>query len=447
VWTSKAGAAVLVLPEGTNPEPPAHLSTHIVNEKENLYNIADRYQVKLESFLTLNGLACQSPIFSGQHVLIPGEPEDQLTRSETSLPTITTENIESLQKLITLDPVCNLSTSNLFFSEDGHSLISGSALWDSKTGAMRIQAPSVPLDLGGNPEENLSSPLLVLSPDQQTVAMRVGNHIELWDLESGRLTQTLVGNKGFISSLAYAPDGLTLASSTIITKKYDEEKNEIRVWDLQKGERKWVVDRFALHMQYTPDGQKLISLGEKAIQIWNAEDGELLYSLIGLDSQPIISPDGSLLAFIACKNGEKINGQCVTDVARVVRTETGQISHTGLAGLSTDIQSLQFSPDSKSLAGASGNGIVIWNLDDGTVSHSLKVTDSRAYSQKVVFAPDSSLLVSTDEDDRLLFWSLQDDNLLLTIPGMPVDHLIFSSDGTQLGIRSEDEISLWGMEP
>jgi WD40 repeat protein len=293
----------------------------------------------------------------------------------------------------------------------------------------------------------LSSPLLVWSPDQKTVAMRVGNQIEIWDLESDTPQQTLIGNKGFISSLAFSPDGLTLASSSIITKKYTDEKNEIRVWDLQKGERKWVTDRFALHMQFTADGTKLISVGEKAIQIWDAEDGELLYSLIGLDSQPVISPDGSRLAYIACKNGEKITGQCVTDIVRVIRTDTGQISLSGLAGLSADIQSLQFAWDNRSLAGASGNGIIIWNLTDGSVIHTLKVTDSRAYLRHIVFSPINNLLASTDDNNRLLFWSLLDDKLLLTIPEMPVNSLAFTSDGTQFGIRSKDEISLWGSNP
>jgi WD40 repeat protein len=226
-----------------------------------------------------------------------------------------------------------------------------------------------------------------------------------------------------------------------------EEKNRDQVWDLQKGERKWVKDRFALHMQYTADGTKLISLGEKAIQIWDADNGALLSSLIGLDSQPIISPDGSHLAFIACKNGEKINGQCVTDVARVIRTDTGQISFTGLAGLSADIQSLKFSWDSQSLAGASGNGVIIWDLADGSVLHSLKVTDSNAYNPILAFSPNGDLLASTDDDHRLLFWSLLDDKLLQTIPNMPVDGLTFTTDGTKLGLRSNDDINLWGLKP
>lgn len=447
LWASKNGAAVWGLPENYTPGPPTNLMTHVVKEEETLHNITNLYQAKLESFLNLNGLSCQSPIFSGQHVLIPGQPEELLTQSETTLSAITTENVKNIQKLLTLSPECTLTTSDLFFSDDGKSLISGSALWDSTTGGMRIQASSVPLDLGGNPDKNLSSPLLVLSPDQKTLAMRVGDYIEIWDLESDNLQRPLIGNKGFISSLAFSPDGLTLASSTVITGKYDDEKNEIRVWDLQKGERKWVKDRFALHMQFTADGTKLISLGEKAIQVWNAENGELLYSLVGLDSQPVISPDGAYLAFIACKNGEKINGQCVTDVARVVRTDTGQISHTGLAGLSTDIQSLEFSWDSQSLAGASGNGIIIWSLADGVVLHNLKVTDSRAYSQIMAFSPNSNLLVSTDEDERLLIWSLLEDKPLLIIPDIPVDDLTFTSDGTQFGIRSKDDIGLWGLKP
>lgn len=446
-WARKEGVSIWGLPEGYTLDQTPKPAIHIVKEKETMYNVANQYQTKLEALLALNGLSCMSPIFSGQHVLIPDQPEDRLTLAEPALSAITTENVENIQKLRTLYPICTRTTSDLFFSDDGQSLISGSALWDIVTGAMRLQASSVPLDLGGNPEKNLPSPLLVFSPDQKTLAMRVGNQIELWDADSGTLLRTLTGNKGFISSIAFSPDGQSLASSTIITKKFDDEKNEIRVWDLQNGERKWVSDRYALHLQFTADGQKLISLGEKAIQIWNAEDGDLLYSLTGIETPPVISPDGSRLAYIACKDNEKINGQCVTDVARIVRTDTGQISLAGLAGLSNDIQTLKFSWDSQSLAGASGNGIIIWSITDGAVLHSLKVTDSRAYSQAIVFAPNSNLLISTDEDDRLLFWSLVEDKLLTKIPGLSVDDLVFSPEGTLLGVLSEDEISLWGLNP
>ena len=217
-------------------------------------------------------------------MLIPGQPEDRLALAGTGLPAITTENVGGLHRLSTLDATCNLTMSDLFFSDDGRSLISGSALWDNATGAMRIQASSVPLDLGGKPEKNLPSPLLVLSPDLKTLAIRVRDQIELWDVDSATLLRTLTGNKGFVSSIVFSPDGLTLASSTMITNKFEGEKNEIRVWDLQTGERKWVKDRYALHMQFTGDGQKLISLSKNAIQIWNADDGEILFpSLTGIE--------------------------------------------------------------------------------------------------------------------------------------------------------------------
>ena len=132
-------------------------------------------------------------------------------------------------------------------------------------------------------------------------------------------------------------------------------------------------------------------------------------------------------------------------MARVIRTDTGQVTHVGLGGLSDDIQSLKFGWDNLSLAGASGNGIIIWSIADGSVLHSFKVTDSRTYSKDIVFAPNSNLLISTDRDNRLLFWSLVENKLLATIPDLPVDDLVFSRDGTILGVLSEQEISLWGL--
>lgn len=444
-WANKTGITIWGLPQDYSFVPSSQPVTHLVKEKETLLAVANLYQVKLESLLSLNRLTCLSPIFSGQHMLIPEQPGDKLAFDQMNYPAITTENVSRLIRLRSHDATCNLTMSGLTFSEDGRLLISGSALWDNSTGAMQIQASSVPLDLGGKPEDKLSSPLMIFSPDQQTLAIRVEDRIELWDISSATLLRTLTGNKGFISSIAFSPDGLTLASSTLFTGKFEGEKNEIRVWDLQQGERKWVRDRYALQMQFTADGQKLISVSENAIQIWRAEDGELLTSLVGIESQPVISSDGSYLAYIACKDNKKISGECLTDVARIIRTDTGQVSLAGLGGLSENIQSLQFSRDNTSLAGASGNGIIIWDIMDGSVLHRLNVTDSRVFMEKIVFAPNSNLLVSTDQGDRLLFWSLIDHRLLATIPNLPVDDLTFSTDGTLLGILSGHEISLWGL--
>jgi hypothetical protein len=96
LWASKNGAAVWGLPESYSPGQLPNLVTHVVREKETLFNTPINIRQSW-SQPGLNRLTCQSPIFSGQHVLIPGQPEDLLIPSEMLCP-ITAENVKNIQR-------------------------------------------------------------------------------------------------------------------------------------------------------------------------------------------------------------------------------------------------------------------------------------------------------------------------------------------------------------
>ncbi|MFM6224515.1 MAG: WD40 repeat domain-containing protein, partial [Dolichospermum sp.] len=54
---------------------------------------------------------------------------------------------------------------------------------------------------------------LAYSPDGQTLASGSGDeNIKLWDVKTGKLLQTLEGHSNWVISVAYSPDGQTLAS-------------------------------------------------------------------------------------------------------------------------------------------------------------------------------------------------------------------------------------------
>src|SRR5262249_8650850 len=90
-------------------------------------------------------------------------------------------------------------------------------VWDATTGAPR-------LTLRGHRGEVDS---VAYSPDGQTLASGCKDAlIRLWDPRAGELTRTLSGHTGRVESLAFSPDAQTLASGG------GGGDTSVRLWDL-----------------------------------------------------------------------------------------------------------------------------------------------------------------------------------------------------------------------
>ncbi len=175
------------------------------------------------------------------------------------------------------------------FNADGRFLVSSN--WDQ---AVRVfDFPS------GNQVREFkaqSKPVCVaISPDAKiVVAGDLGPGITMWDRESGKEIQRLIGHSSRIWSLAFSPDGQRLVSASA--------DGTVRIWNVATGmSLLTLVGHVGAVMSavFSPDGKYIASGGaDDTVRFWDASTGQNLETF-GAHSglwQVAFSSDGQYLA-------------------------------------------------------------------------------------------------------------------------------------------------------
>ena len=218
-------------------------------------------------------------------------------------------------------------------------------------------------------------------------------------------SSTLEGHWGNAYSVAFSPDGSTLASGS--------DDNTIRLWNAVTGEHKATLEGHwgnAYSVAFSPDGSTLASgSDDNTIRLWYAVTGERKATLEGhwdYVRSVAFSPDGSTLA-----SGSDDN------TIRLWNAVTGEHKAT-LEGHWGNAYSVAFSPDGSTLAsGSDDNTIRLWNAVTGEHKATLEGHWGNAYS--VAFSPDGSTLASGSSDNTIRLWELP--STLVSITPNPVE--------------------------
>ncbi len=234
-----------------------------------------------------------------------------------------------------------------------------------------------------------------------------------------------------ITSLAFSPDGPTLASAA--------GDSLIRLWDLGTRETTasfgpappvWAV-------AISPDGATLASEHDGTVKLWEVATGTNTATLEGRQghdpryrSVAFSPPDGATLAVVS---GDS--------TVRLWDLATG----ANYAGLDHDshVTSFAFSPDGTRLAATSGDVVTLWNPATGERTALLE--GHTHWVGAVAFSPDGATLASQSGwDGHVRLWDVRTQRGIADIKNTRGGHAVaFSPDGATLACASGQLVNLW----
>ncbi|TKB94872.1 MAG: hypothetical protein E8D41_02855 [Nitrospira sp.] len=277
------------------------------------------------------------------------------------------------------------------------------------------------------------------SPNGKTLASgSKDNSIRLWDVVTYRsLGPQLKGHSDTVETVAWSPNGKTLASGSA--------DNSIRVWDVTTGQQ--IGSLLTGHtgtvqsVDWSPDGKTLASgSADNSIRLWDVTTGQQIGSPLtghtGTVQSVDWSPDGKTLA-----SGSGDNSIRLWDVA------TRQPLGSPLTSHIDTVQSVAWSPNGKTLAsGSKDKTIRLWNVTTRK-PFGPSFTGHTGTVWSVSWSPDGKTLVSSSKDKTIRLWDVATRQPLgprFTSHTRPVFSVAWSPNGKTLASGSGDNsIRLW----
>ena len=283
------------------------------------------------------------------------------------------------------------------------------------------------------------------SPDGSKLAISTSIGIWIHDPDTGKALELL--RRSHITrpyAFAYSPNGKTIASTS-----WDEPKQAngrgilaIEVSDAATGEDKGIRighPESVNSIAYSPDGETIATGGwhyDNTIRLWNAQTGQNIFTSrmqTKWGTFVIFSPDGTTYAAVGDANTVYVWDR---------KTSKHKIT---LTGHTKQVSCAAYSPDSKTIATGSDDGTIrFWDAATGT--HKTTLASEGEKVRALAYSPDGNIVACGSENGNVQLWDTQTMQLKFTLIGHTrrVKSIAYAPSGNSIATASSDRtVRLW----
>ena len=256
---------------------------------------------------------------------------------------------------------------------------------------------------GGGPAAFSPDSKTLVTVDPSVDSGGGGPGLQFWDVATPKPTRTKSIKVPYTVSIAFAPDGKTLAWSSAYN-----DYNVLRLAELTgpEPELKATITLPASIVQFTSDGKSLVTMTANNLRIFDVTGAGIQervpaqgHAYVLRDA--MISPDGKIAVTF---DGVLLRFWDLTGPAPRLRVEQ-----------KIGVQSASFSPDSKTLASSDGySTVLLWDMTAAEPEIRAKILPDKAVQlRQVAFAADGKALAlyeAAGTENRIRLWDVSGDD-------------------------------------
>ena len=266
------------------------------------------------------------------------------------------------------------------------------------------------------------APLLTLSRDGETVVALAdySANVGRWEVDTGRLTGRFEGY-AYSSMIGFSANGERF--TTMLW-------GVVRVWDTGTTEiiAEMQYDNGSYVVALSPNGKYVaITHADRSISVWDVDTATVKHVLPGAawNRALAFSSDSRLVAAVT-----------YSSLIRVWEVETGEkiaeLAERDVISGFSGFGPIRFSPDGKWFAASGYNAIAIWDTQGFTLRHVIKgLSATSRYFNSLEFSPDSRWIAGDTgrPEYKIRFWNIETEEVDLELPTGLAITVGFSPDG------------------